>query len=68
MGDPSLICEALVREIRDAQRWSAVEEAWQALLNVRRMSREMAWERNHLRGAYQSGSARRPHTEGDDGE
>lgn len=36
-----LICEALVREIGQASRWVAVREAWQALLTVRRMQKEM---------------------------
>lgn len=36
-----LVCEALVREIRDAKRWSAVVEAWEALLAVRRQTREL---------------------------
>ena len=36
----SLVCEALVREIRDAQRWSAVVEAWEALLRVRQQHQE----------------------------
>ena len=34
----TLVCEALVREILHANRWSAVEEAWRALLKVRRLS------------------------------
>ena len=36
----SLIREALVREIRDAKRWQTIEEAWEALLTVRRMADE----------------------------
>ena len=42
--DLSLICEALVREISHAQRWSAIEEAWEALLHVRRFVKEMKSE------------------------
>ena len=34
--ESQLVREALVREIRDAPRWSAVIEAWHALLSVRR--------------------------------
>lgn len=41
----SLICEALVREIRAARRWSTIEEAWTALLHVRQMARNMGQER-----------------------
>lgn len=33
--EESLVCEALVREIRDAKRWSAVLEACEALLSVK---------------------------------
>jgi hypothetical protein len=47
---PDQICEALVREIRDAKRWSAIEEACQALMTVRLMAAQMDHERNHLRG------------------
>lgn len=34
--ESQLVREALVREIRDATRWSAIMEAWGALLNTRR--------------------------------
>ena len=48
MVEAQLICEALVREIRDAERWSAVVEAWEALLKVRHMARDMERELEHL--------------------
>jgi len=38
------IREALVREIRDAQRWSSMVEAWEALLQVRRLAEELKEE------------------------
>lgn len=38
------IREALVCEIRDAQRWSAIMEAWDALLHVRLMAKQMKEE------------------------
>lgn len=40
--------EILVREIRDAQRWCAIEDAAMALLTVRRMGEQMAKEAEHL--------------------
>lgn len=43
-----LICGALVREIGRAQRWSAVKEAWDALLSVRRMARALLAEQEYL--------------------
>lgn len=39
--DEQLVCEALVCEIRDAKRWVAVMEAFQALLAVRRMAESL---------------------------
>ena len=42
--------EILVREIRDAQRWSAIEEAALALLQVRNMGGQMEKEARHLAG------------------
>ena len=39
--EESLVCEALVREIRRAQRWSAVMDGWEALLHVRHMANGM---------------------------
>ena len=36
-----LIKEAMVREIRDATRWSSIEEAWMALQHVRIMAEAM---------------------------
>lgn len=50
-NEADLICEALVKEIAAGGRWSAVVEAWQALLTVRRMSRDMEAEHKHLSGA-----------------
>lgn len=47
-NDADLICEALVKEIRRGPRWCAVVEAWQALLVVRRMEKDMSDERAHL--------------------
>ena len=46
-----LICEALVRQSRDADRWSAVIEAWEALSNVKRMALELGEEAKHIREA-----------------
>lgn len=43
--ESSLVREALVREIRDADRWMGVMEAWNALLNVRRMAKNLIEER-----------------------
>ena len=40
--------EILVKEIRDAQRWSAIEEATNALLTVQRMGKQMKKEAEHL--------------------
>lgn len=48
--EADLVCEALVREINSASRWTAVVDAWQALVHVRRMAREMEAEREHLSG------------------
>lgn len=42
--EASLIQEELVRQIREADRWSAVVEAWQALLKVRRMAESLEAE------------------------
>ena len=44
----SLICECLVREIIRAKRWSAVEEAWQAILKVRLMGKQLRKELGEL--------------------
>ena len=41
----SVICEALVREISYAGRWSAVENAWRALLHVRAMAESLSQEK-----------------------
>jgi len=42
--------EVLVREIRDAQRWCAVEDAAYALIKVIRTGEEMKKEREHISG------------------
>jgi len=39
-----LICEALVREIRSATRWSGIVEAWDALLYVRLLAKQLKEE------------------------
>lgn len=57
--EESLVCEALVCEIRDAKRWIAVVEAWQALLAVRRMARSLREERDYLAGTAQAAGAQR---------
>jgi hypothetical protein len=44
----SLVREALVREIGKADRWSAVVDAWEALLHVRRMAGSMLEERERF--------------------
>lgn len=53
-----LICEALVREIRDASRWSAVVEAWDALLKVRRMSKQLINDIENPMGMEESTTGR----------
>lgn len=50
-NEADLICEALVKEIGRGGRWCAIVEAWQALLTVRRISKNMDDERAHLTGA-----------------
>ena len=50
----SLVCEALCREIASAERFSHVEDAWRALLNVRRMEREMRAEVTSFSAATRS--------------
>ncbi len=42
--EADLVCEALVREINRASRWSHVLDAWRALLNVRRIEDELVKE------------------------
>ena len=49
-NEESLACEALVREINRATRWTAVLGAWQALLNVRRMAAAMHKEAELFEG------------------
>lgn len=39
--EESLVCEALVREMGKADRWSAVMDTWEALLHVRHMANAM---------------------------
>lgn len=51
--EADLIAEALVREIASAQRWSAVVDAWNALLRVRHMSRQMLEELDKLESSPQ---------------
>lgn len=48
--EADLVCEALVREIGRAGRWSAIVEAWEALLTVRHMQRQREREDAHLAG------------------
>ena len=43
--EEDLICEALVREIGRASRWSARVEAWDALLSTRREGQSLRDER-----------------------
>ena len=45
--------EALVREIRDAQRWSSIQEATLALLKVIRVGEKMRQEAEYLAGKQQ---------------
>ena len=58
--ESQLVREALVREIRDASRWSAVSEAWHALLHVRQMSEELIKEQKML-AAHQHGGGGTTH-------
>jgi hypothetical protein len=53
-----LICEALVREIILAQRWSAVIETWEALLHVRQMAKSMKSEMDILNPGDSCGTTR----------
>lgn len=48
--DADLIAEALVREIGRPTRWMAKVEAWHALLEVRRVAKDMTAEYEHLCG------------------
>ncbi len=48
--ESQLIREALVREIRDAERWCAVVEAWEALLSVQRKAKSLIAEIDYLSG------------------
>ena len=58
--EESLVCEALVREIGRAQRWSAVMDGWEALLRVRHMADAMHVEAR----MFEEGRATRPAPEG----
>ena len=49
--EESLICEALVREIGMAQRWSAVLDGFNALLHVRHMAAPMHLEARQFQEA-----------------
>lgn len=42
--EADLICETLCREIIRASRWQAVKLAWDAMLQVRRMEKELTDE------------------------
>lgn len=42
--DGNLVCEAIIREIARASRWSAVMDAWKALLHVRQMQKSLSDE------------------------
>lgn len=55
-NEADLICEALVKEIVRGGRWCAVVDAWQALLTVRRMDKDMKAEADHLSGAALGGA------------
>ena len=46
-----LVCEALVRRMRDGKRWSAIEEAWEALVHVKQMGDSLEKEARHIAGA-----------------
>ncbi len=50
--ESSLIQEALVRRIRDADRWQGVKEAWEALLKVQRVSKDMFDEHERFSKCY----------------
>jgi len=55
-----LICEALVREMYQSRRWTAIVEAWQALMHVRQQQKNHCAEMEHLcrtpSGGMSSGS------------
>ena len=56
-NEADLIVEALVKEIARGCRWSAMVEAWQAILTVRRIAGNLEAERKHLSGAGVAGAA-----------
>lgn len=45
------VCKVLCREIANAKRWSAIVDAWQAILTVRRMEKELRAEQEYLNPA-----------------
>lgn len=53
--EADLICEALVREIGRAQHWTAAQEAWDALLHVRRMHKDLSAEAAYLAEPKETG-------------
>jgi hypothetical protein len=50
------VCEELVRQIHQAQRWCAVEEATMALMKVRRMAEQHQREQRHINGTSNYGT------------
>ena len=52
-----LVKEALVRQIRDAKRWTSIKESWEALLSVERMSKGLIEERQYLHPKDGAGEA-----------
>jgi len=54
--DGDLVCEALVREIYHATRWSAVMDTWRSLLKVREMQRQHIGEMEYLFPPNNAGS------------
>lgn len=53
----SLVQEELVRQIRNAKRWSAVVEAWEALIKVRWMANNMIKEQEMFESDNPAGSS-----------
>jgi hypothetical protein len=47
--EEDLICEALVREIGRANRWSARVDAWEALLATRREGESLRQEQKEIK-------------------
>ena len=67
-SEESLICEALVREIGKAKRWSAIIDAWQALLYVRLKAKELQKEYKKLHGAGENASSNKDKKEEEEDE